>query len=58
MDINDEIRHHLYELTQSQLEYIIKQEYEMVDYDVISDDTEHLFTYSMKNKVFSFSDVV
>lgn len=58
VDINDEIRHHLYELTQSQLEYIIYKRYEMVDYDVISDDTEHLFTYSMKNKVFSFSDVV
>lgn len=58
VDINDEIRHHLYELTQSQLEYIIKHEYEMIDYDVIFDDTEHLFTYSMKNKVFSFSDVV
>ncbi|MBQ4391349.1 MAG: DUF4868 domain-containing protein [Paludibacteraceae bacterium] len=58
VDINDEIRHHLFELTQSQLEYIIRQEYEIVDYDVISDDTEHLFTYSMKNKVFSFSDVV
>lgn len=58
VDINDEIRHHLFELTQSQLKYIIRQEYEIVDYDVISDDTEHLFTYSMKNKVFSFSDVV
>lgn len=58
VDINDEIRHHLYELTKSQLEYIIRQEYEIVDYDVISDDSEHLFTYSMKNKVFSFSDVV
>lgn len=58
VDINDDIRHHLYELTQTQLEYIIKQKYEMVDYDVVSDDTDHLFTYSMKNKVFSFSDVV
>ena len=35
VDINDEIRHHLYELTKSQLEYIIRQEYEIVDYDVI-----------------------
>ncbi len=58
VEINDEIREHLYNLSKEQLEYIIKKEYEMVDYDVISDDTEQLFTYSMKNKIFSFSDVV
>ena len=30
----------------------------MVDYDVLSDETEHLFTYPIQNKVLSFSDVV
>ena len=30
----------------------------MVDYDVLTDETEHLFTYSIQNKVFSFNDVV
>ena len=30
----------------------------MVDYDVLSDETEHLFTFPIQNKVFSFSDVV
>lgn len=58
VDVNDEIRQHLYDLTLEQLEYIIKKDFEIVDYDVISDETEHLFTYSMKNKVMSFSDVV
>jgi hypothetical protein len=58
VDIDDEIRQHLYDLTKEQLEFVIKKEFEMVDYDVVSDDTEHLFTYSMKNKVMSFSDVI
>ena len=58
VDIDDEIRQHLYDLTIEQFNYIIKKDYEMVDYDVVSDDTEHLFTYPMKNKVMSFSDVV
>ena len=58
VDIDDEIRQYLYDLSREQLEKIIKKDFEIVDYDVISDDTEHLFTYSMKNKVFSFSDVV
>ena len=58
VDINDDIRHYLYNSSVEQLELTIKKNFEMVDYDVISDDTEHLFTYQMKNKVFSFADVV
>ena len=58
VDVDDEIRQHLYDLTIEQLEYVIKKDFEIVDYDVVSDDTEHLFTYSMKNKLMSFSDVV
>lgn len=58
VDIDDEIRQYLYDSSKEQLQYVIKKEFEMIDYDVISDDTEHLFTYSMKNKALSFSDVV
>lgn len=58
VDIDDDIRNYLYNSTQEQLKGIISKKYEMVDYDVISDDTENLFTYSMKNKTMSFSDVV
>ena len=58
VDVDDEIRQHLYDLTIEQLAYVIKKDFAIVDYDVVSDDTEHLFTYSMKNKVMSFSDVV
>ncbi len=58
VDIDDEIRQYLYDSSKEQLQYVIKKEFEMIDYDVISDDTEHMFTYSMKNKALSFSDVV
>jgi hypothetical protein len=58
VDIDAKIRQYLYDLSIEQLGKVIKRDFEMVDYDVVSDDTQHLFTYSMKNKVFSFSDVV
>lgn len=58
VDIDSEIRNYLFSLTNEELRKIIKKDFEMLDYDVISDDTQHLFTYSMHNKVFSFSDVV
>lgn len=58
VDVDNEIRQYLYDSTQEQLKYVIKKEFEMIDYDVISDDTGHLFTYTMKNKAMSFSDVV
>ena len=58
MDCNDEVRSYLYDASINQLDKTIKKNYEMVDYDVLSDETEHLFTYSIQNKVFSFNDVV
>jgi hypothetical protein len=58
VDIDGGIRQYLYDSTLKQLEYVMKKEFEMIDYDVISDDSGHLFTYSMKNKTMSFSDVV
>lgn len=58
VDVDNEIRQYMYDSTQEQLKYVIKKEFEMIDYDVISDDSGHLFTYTMKNKAMSFSDVV
>lgn len=58
VDNNDELRQYLYKVTISQLQYVIDQKYDMLDYDVLSDDTEHLFTYPIQNKMFSFQDVV
>ncbi len=58
IDVNDEIREHLYSLTKEQLEFLSKRKTELHEYDVITDDTEQLFTYSMTNKAMSFADVV
>ena len=58
VDSSEGIRQHLFESTQSQIDNIIGKNYEMVDYDILSDETDHLFTYAIKDKVFSFSDVV
>lgn len=58
VDIDNEIREYLYNSSIEQLKYVISRNFDMIDYDVISDDTGHLFTYSMKNKALSFSDVV
>lgn len=58
MDCNDEVRTSIYNSTLLQLEKVIEKKYELIDYDILTDDTEHLFTYPIHNKVFSFSDVV
>jgi len=59
IEITNDIRNYLYDLSKKQFEKIYNNN-ELVfhDYDVFSDDSEHLFTYQMKNKVMSFSDVV
>jgi hypothetical protein len=58
IDVNNEIREHLYSLTKVQLDFLTKRKTELHEYDVISDDTEQLFTYSMTNSAMSFADVV
>src|SRR5690242_2878727 len=58
IDVNTEIREHLYNLTVEQIEHLINKKTEMTEYDVISDDTEQLFTYQMTNKAMSFADVI
>ncbi len=58
IDVNDEIRKHLHELTQEQLGNLSKRKTELHEYDVVTDDTQQLFTYSMTNKAMSFADVV
>ncbi|MGN7786855.1 Kiwa anti-phage protein KwaB-like domain-containing protein [Niabella sp. 22666] len=59
IEITDEVRNYLYELSLKQFKKIQENEdLHFFDYDVIADETEHLFTYQMENKVGSFSDVV
>ena len=58
MDCDDEVRSYLYDASVRQLNKTIQKNYEMLDYDILTDETEHLFTYNIQNKVFSFNDVV
>ena len=58
IDCNQEIQEYLHTTTCNHITKIIAKNYDMLDYDILSDETEHLFKYSIANKVFSFSDVV
>lgn len=58
IDVNEDIRDHLHKLSQEQLSYLASKKIELQDYDVITDDTQQLFTYQMTNKAMSFADVV
>lgn len=58
IDCDDEVRSYLYDASVRQLNKTIQKNYEMLDYDILTDETEHLFTYNIQNKVFSFNDVV
>ena len=59
IQITSEVRSYLYKLSVNQFEKISQnEELTFLEYDVIDDDTNHLFTYSMKNKVHSFADMI
>jgi len=58
IDIDSDIRKHLHESVINQYEYFINRKEDIIDYDVISDDTSAILTYSLENKVMSFKDVV
>lgn len=58
IDVDDEIRKYLYDLSIQELERTLAKEYSLIDYDPISDDTDHLFSYKLKAETSSFSDVV
>lgn len=59
IEITDEVRSYIYELSLKQFKKLQdNDDLNFFDYDVIADETEHLFTYQMQNKVGSFSDVV
>lgn len=58
IDVDDEIRGYLYDLSIKELERTLAKDYSLIDYDPISDDTDHLFSYKLKAETSSFSDVV
>ena len=58
IDVDDEIRKYLYDLSIKELERTVTKDYSLIDYDPISDDTDHLFSYKLKTETSTFSDVV
>lgn len=58
IDVDDEIRKYLYDLSIKELERTVMKDYSLIDYDPISDDTDHLFSYKLKAETSTFSDVV
>lgn len=58
IDVDDEIRKYLYELSINELERTLSKDYSLIDYDPISDDTDHLFSYKLKAETSTFFDVV
>lgn len=58
IDVDDEIRKYLYKQSVRELERTVEKGYSLIDYDPISDDTDHLFSYKLKAETSSFSDVV
>ena len=58
IDVDDEIRGYLYDLSIEQLDKVARKGLSLIEYDPISDDTEHLFSYKLKSDTSSFYDVV
>jgi hypothetical protein len=58
VEIDAEIRKYLYGLSKDQIKYAIDRDIELIEYDVILDDTDQILTYQMKNKAYSFMSVV
>ncbi|MGC5744104.1 Kiwa anti-phage protein KwaB-like domain-containing protein [Chryseobacterium sp. NFX27] len=59
IEITEEVRKYLYDLSLKQFKRIEENDdLHFFDYDIVADETQHLFTYQMENKIGSFSDVV
>lgn len=58
VDSRKDVRETLLTSSKEYLEKVIEKGYEMMDYDVLAEESEHLFSYPIKNKVFSFSDII
>ncbi|MCQ2960392.1 MAG: DUF4868 domain-containing protein [Bacteroidales bacterium] len=58
VDINDEIRNFMYGVVKEQVNNSVRQNLEINEYDIIADDQNQIFTYSQKNKIGSFINVI
>jgi hypothetical protein len=59
IEIDENLRSYLYEITEKQVDKIMRDnELDISEYQIIDDENNHLYSYSVKNKVFSFSTVI
>ncbi len=58
IDVDSEIRKHLFSLFKREIKKYQEKNLEFADYQVIADDIEQIVTYSMENKTLSFKDLV
>jgi hypothetical protein len=59
IEIDEGLRSYLYEITERQVDKIMKnEELNISEYQIIDEESNHLYSYSIKNKVFSFSTVI
>lgn len=56
--LEHQLRQDLYDATIDELTKLDKKNLTLVEYDIISDDSENLFTYNIEGKNFSFHDVI
>lgn len=58
IDSDDNVREYLKESSLREVQKLIDKKFDVVDYDIMDEDKEHLFSYAVSNKIESFSDVV
>jgi hypothetical protein len=58
VDIDKEIRLHLFDISIKQLKYVVKKQLVTTEYEAITDDIRQIFTYDASNKAMSFLDIV
>lgn len=58
VDLSDDVRKQLYDLTNKQLEKADEEKLEIVDYQVIDSDDRKIYTYQFKNSTLAFKNLI
>lgn len=58
VNINDDLREYFCNLTKRQIKESVERDLELVDYDIISDDTDKVLSYTDISKISGFMSVV
>src|SRR5689334_11442997 len=58
IDIDETIRQHFHSLTHDLLSRLVERGTQLHEYDVLTDDTQTVLSYPMKNSAMAFEDVI